>query len=63
MFVQINTSAIGCDSNVRLGGYAPALSTADSSKVRLGGYAPALSTADAGKVRLGGYAPALPAKK
>jgi hypothetical protein len=44
---------------VRLGGYAPSLSTADTSKVRLGGYAPSLSTADTSKVRLGGYAPSL----
>jgi hypothetical protein len=29
---------------VRLGGFAPALRTADTGKVRLGGFAPALPT-------------------
>jgi hypothetical protein len=29
---------------VRLGGFAPSLSTADAGKVRLGGFAPSLST-------------------
>jgi hypothetical protein len=37
---------------VRLGGFAPSLSTADAGKVCLGGFAPSLGTADVGKVRV-----------
>ena len=38
-------------SKVRLGAFAPVLSTADTSKVRLGAFAPVLNTADTGALR------------